>query len=355
MTNRKPIIAFILPDLTAGGAEMVLIRLMNGLERGKYAPIFITASERGTLRDFVDPGIPFHSLNARNVITALPKLYSKLKELKPDIVVTTMAHMNFAALLLHPFFPRMKFIVRESTLPACTLHDRGIMAPLIRILYRVLYPFAEKIIAPASIILEKMNTELGLSSTHMALLPNPIEEIEIPAHEVSDHKIHFITAGRLHHEKGFDRLIKALKDYRGPPWYLKILGEGPQRPELEHMIEALKFSENVNLPGFTKTPRSEFAKADCFLLPSRWEGLPNAALEALACGLPVIATKDAGGIQEIASQAPQGAVTIVENMQEFLKAMEAVRPLSSRRSLLPELYRQENVMKRFDNLLQEIL
>jgi len=62
------------------------------------------------------------------------------------------------------------------------------------------------------------------------------------------------------------------------------------------------------------------------LLPSRCEGLPNAVLEALACGTKVIATKESGGIHEIASRAEPGAVTVVDDMQEFIKAMEKVKP-----------------------------
>ncbi len=353
--NRKPVIAFVLPDLTVGGAEMVMARLVNALPRDKYDPVFIAVSSGGTLKDFIDPSIPFHSLDAKNVIAGLPKLFSRLKEIQPDIVIATMAHMNFGVLMLRPFLPKTKFIVRESTLPECTLHGRGAMAPVIRILYRALYPLADKIIAPARIILEKMNLELGVPAKRMALLPNPVDVRASGNIKGTSEKIRFIAAGRLHPEKGFDRLIKALKDYRGPDWHLTILGEGSQREHLEYMIESLKFSGKVSLPGFSKEPWAAFAAADCFLLPSRWEGLPNAALEALACGIPVIALKEAGGIVEIAGEAPEGAVTVTKDILEFTKAMAKVTPSADISSLLPDKYRKENVMQTFDKLLQEIL
>ena len=354
----KPVIVFALPDLTAGGAEMVLIRLMNALPREKYSPVLMAVRNDGVLKDFIAPGIPLHTLGAINVIAALPKLYKKLSELNPDVVVSTMAHMNFSVLLLRPFFKKTKFIVRESTVPDCTLEARGALGPVIRALYPVLYRFADKIIAPARIILDKMHSQLKVPSKTMAVLPNPVDTsmITISAPPTTnDGAIRFIAAGRLHPEKGFDRLIKALKDYRGPPWHLTILGEGEQREQLEHMIRALKFEDKISLPGFRREPWQEFSAADCFLLPSRWEGLPNAALESLACGTKIIAMRDAGGIVEIAAEAPGDAVTLTHTMQDFLKAMEKITPAQEKKSLLPARYEKKAVIENFEKLLQEIL
>ncbi|HQX28222.1 MAG TPA: glycosyltransferase, partial [Alphaproteobacteria bacterium] len=58
----KPVIVFTLPDLSAGGAEMVLIRLMNALPREKYSPVLIAVRNDGVLKDFIAPGIPLHTL-----------------------------------------------------------------------------------------------------------------------------------------------------------------------------------------------------------------------------------------------------------------------------------------------------
>ena len=354
---KKPVIAFVLPDLTAGGAEMVLIRLMNALPRKKYTPVFITVSTKGTLRDFISNDTPFHSLDGANVITALPGLYKKLRDVKPDVIVSTMAHMNFAVLVLRPFFMKTKIIVRESTLPDCTLQGRGVTAPLIRLLYFILYPLADRIIAPAGIILEKMSAQLKISMNRAIVLPNPVDTSKIKiSTSVSNpgDPVRFIAAGRLHPEKGFDRLIKALKDYRGGPWRLTILGEGEQRGQLEYMIEALKFREKISFPGFRIEPWKDFAEADCFLLPSRWEGLPNAALESLACGTPVIAMQEAGGIVEIAAASPPGSVTLASTMPEFLKAMEKVKSISKTKTLLPAAFEKETVIKNFEKILDEI-
>src|SRR5690606_2827716 len=131
---------------------------------------------------------------------------------------------------------------------------------------------------------------------------------------------------RLHPQKGFDRLIEALPRLNMPcDWHVTILGEGGEREKLESLIRLHGFENRVSLHGYTAAPWPHIAASDMFLLPSRFEGLPNVALEALACGTPVIATAESGGIAEIAETA-NGHVTIVSTMDDFIAEMEKVKP-----------------------------
>lgn len=355
-TTRKKVV-FLLPALTAGGAERVLITLMNELDRTRFEPAFITVSEQGTLGPLIADGVPFHALSkSGRVGRSLPRLYKKLRQLKPDIVISTMAHMNFGVLLLKPFFTRTKFIVREAITPSFILQDRGMAEPIIRFLYRFLYPKAATVISPAQAIIDEFSTLLHMKTDNFSVLPNPVDVEAIRnAGELPPRQSpapHFICAGRLHTQKGFDRLIAALP--REMDFNLTILGEGPERENLQRLINERGFQDKIFLTGLFANPWPHYAAADAFLLPSRWEGLPNVALEALACGTPVIATAEAGGIAEIAAAAPQGAVTVVHNMTEFIAAMRNTSSASTevpRPSLLPVQYRKENVIRQFMGLL----
>lgn len=359
-------ICFVLPALTAGGAERVLITLMNNLDRSRFDPVFLTVSDHGSLRYLINPNIPFHSLHTEKIPRALPKLFLKLKELQPHIVVSTMAHMNFWLLLLKPFLPRTKFIVREATKPTSFFNSNALTAFIIKAGYRLLYPLADCVICPSRIIIDEFRSILGMSCTNHALLYNPVDVLTVcdenarfdPTNERKK-TVHFIAAGRLHVQKGFDRLIEYLPSMKHPhDWALSILGEGIEQENLERLIRDRKLEGKVFLLGLIKDPWTYYAEADCLLTPSRVEGLPNVVLESLACGTPVIAMKEAGGIEEIANLAPTGAVTIANTMDMFIDAMQKIKPDPPRKprpSLLPKNFHKEIVEEQFTRILENVL
>ncbi|MGQ0528088.1 MAG: glycosyltransferase [Alphaproteobacteria bacterium] len=352
-------IAFVLPDLKTGGAEMVMMRLAGGITREKFDPAFIAARNQGRLHEYLHPDIQFFNLHGFSLFLSLPKIYCTLKKFRPDIVISTMAHMNFTTLMLKPLFPNTYFIVRESTLPACTLHNRGPLKPFIKLLYKCLYPHASLIIAPAQIILAHMHRDLKLDKNRMKILPNPVDESGLRKNrrrENPSSTTRFIAVGRLHAEKGFDRLIESLSIWNNRSgWHLDILGDGSQRQYLENLIAFHNLTDKITLTGFQKNPADFMAKADVFLLPSRWEGSPNAALESLACGTPVIALEDAGGIVEIATESPTGVI-LCRDMNELIAVMEKVQPqIGGKPSLLPRRYEHSAAISAFESMLENLL
>ena len=108
-----------------------------------------------------------------------------------------------------------------------------------------------------------------------------------------------VAAGRLEHEKGFDLLIEAMALLPDTRVQVVILGEGRLESELRALARKHGLDGRVHFAGFQKNPFAWFAKADAFVLSSRYEGFPNVVLEALACGTPVISTPAPGGIREL--------------------------------------------------------
>jgi len=211
-----------------------------------------------------------------------------------------------------------------------------------------------------------MKIILNVACKNHVVLRNPVDmdKIRTSEDEVFDldddraDTVSFIAAGRLHSQKGFDRLIEVLPKLNTTTnWKLTILGEGMERKTLENLVRENNLQEKVSLPGLNKNPWPYFTQADCFLMPSRWEGLPNVILEALACGVPSIATAQSGGIAEIAAAVPDGIVTVVDNMDEFIKAMEKITPSPVNRfrpSLLPDIFARQTILDDFTTLLKEI-
>ncbi len=358
---------FILPALTAGGAERALITLMNGINKEIYDSSLVVVNNTGPMRKIMDESIPFYSLDSKKVSLSILKLYKQLKKLEPDIVISTMVHMNLCLMLLKPFLPKTRFIIREAITPSYIMTQHFLMAFALKMAIRFLYPKASAVMSPARIIIDEYRDDLGLKCKNHRLLYNFVDMDRIRTKEINFSELRgyrrkttqFVAAGRLHSQKGFGRLIKALPDLNlKNDWRLTIFGEGPERHRLEKLIAKHNLTENVFLYGLSDNPWPHFAMADCFLLPSRWEGLPNVVLESLACGTPVIASHQAGGIAEIAELSPPEAVTVVNDMTDFVRAMEKVEPLEERvtkPSLLAEPFQKQGVLDKFEIILNDAL
>ncbi len=118
-----------------------------------------------------------------------------------------------------------------------------------------------------------------------------------------------VAMGTFKPEKGFDLLVRAfarvVSDH--PDWSLTIWGDGPERGAIDRLRRKLGISNRVHLPGRTQKPQSKLAECDLFVLSSRVEGFPNALVEAMAVGLPVIAT-DVGAVTEIIRPGVDGTI-----------------------------------------------
>ncbi len=374
MTNNTVKIAFVLPAMTAGGAERVIITLMNNIDQEKYEPHFIAISNKGNIEGWIKHAIPEHYLNKRNIFTGIWSLYKKLKDMKPDIVMTTMTHSNSVLLLLKPFFPKTRFIIRESSLPSVLVTKYGWKGRVCKYAYKYLYPSADLVLSPTHVITKEFEEVLKIRTHNHKVLFNPVDEevltqslskkekpLEERPNEERPNVVRFISIGRLGYEKGYDILIDRLKEFdmaHNYDWQYAIIGAGKERGTLQDQIKRNGLDDKIILKGYISPPWPHLAQADCLLLPSRWEGLPNVALESLSCGTPVIASSSAGGIAEIKKGTDGNAVLIASDMDRFLSHMTSIQPIApetQRESLLPEGFKRENVLHKFSDMLDGLL
>lgn len=363
--NQKPKVLFILPTLGAGGAERILVTLMNNLDREKFQPEFLTLNDGGPIKEWIADDIPFYSFKDRTVKNSILKLISFVREHKPDVIFTTMVHSNSLALLMKILFPKIRVIVREAALPSVLISRYGFKGRLCIFVYKLLYRFADVVVSNCSQMVDDFRDEIKISTDNHKIMFNPVDTFKVfksipDQFEQIENRadtLCFVSVGRLSYEKGYDRLIEALINFKPQSnWRLDIIGSGAYGETLNALIVEKGLEDHVFLRGYHSNPWEIAASADCLLLPSRWEGMPNVVLEGFSCGIPAIAMREAGGIVDIQKETPDEYLKIVDTMDEFVGEMVHVKislKESKAESILPDVFLLPRVMKEFEGILIE--
>ncbi|MCW5713093.1 MAG: glycosyltransferase [Bauldia sp.] len=334
-------IVFVLPSFAGGGAERVSLTLAGGLRTLGFATTIIAFSDTGPLAAAVPEGMPVHVIGRSRLRGAAWPLLRRLRSVQPDLVVSTLPHVNLLLGAMRPLLPRRTaLLLRQSNMVAREGRAPGRTAPLA---YAFAYRKADAVVA----LTDAMRTELaglsGLSPDSIVVLPNPIDVARVRAEMAAGAPkrrgaVELVASGRLVAQKNTAALLDALAGVKAD-WHLTVLGEGPERAMLEKRALTLGIAGRVAFAGFSHRPAAIVGAADAFVMASRWEGMPNAALEALACGTPVIGPADLPALEELAVASPRG-VSLYRSPTELARLVEglasadrAVRP-----SLLPAAF-----------------
>jgi glycosyltransferase involved in cell wall biosynthesis len=208
--------------------------------------------------------------------------------------------------------------------PSATLRFAYRLVPL-------LYPRASQIIAVSDGVADDLSRFSGVERNRIDVVQNPVvtPELAALADEPVDHPWFspgeppvILGVGRLSDQKDFATLLRAFALVRAKrPARLVILGEGGYRAELEQLVTQLGIGADVDLPGFAGNPFSYMSKASLFVLSSKFEGLPGALIEAMACGTPVVATDCPSGPREILEDGSLGGLVPVGDPESLAAAI----------------------------------
>lgn len=253
--------------------------------------------------------------NMRNVI----------KREKPDVVYGAGMPVNWRLIIASRFL-NCKVILRNENY----LYTQSFIQKL---RLGLTYPFADYIIAQTDEMRDGLIQGLHLSDKLVHTVPNAVDKqyIDKCLIEKSPYddtaKIRFVAVGRFHHDKGFDLLLKAYELVRQQisNSILYIVGDykedNPIYRELQEIVRCHKLQGSVVFTGFKNNPYIYMKYANCFVLSSRNEGLPNVMIEALYLGTPVAAFKCIPVIERIVSQGTTGYLAAKENIRELANAM----------------------------------
>ncbi len=361
----------VISSLAAGGAERVLSILANFWAAKGWRVTLITLDmptsdfyplDRRIRR--VGLGLmgesPSLGMALKQNLKRLMKLRQAIKEAKPDAVISFVETVNVLT-LISTLGLGLRVIVSERTEPRS--HDPGQMWRWLR---RLTYPWASAIVAQSDSVGQWLR---GLAGKHplVTIIPNPInpEVLDLGGLKgkafARPRERRLVTSlGRLSWEKGYDLLLRAFAPVSAahPEWDLMIIGDGVERENLSQLTAELGISDRVHFPGKVENPLILLSQADLFVLPSCYEGFPNALLEAMACGVAVISFDCPSGPREIIREGVNGLLIPPRDIAALAAAMGRLmgdederRRLAARAPEVKERFSLEKVASRWEALL----
>lgn len=371
MDNRITVL-YIFAALPIGGAEQVLVTEVAGLDKSRYRPIVSVLSEKGPIGELIEKmGIPVFPLGRmkRNQFD-----YGIIRDLK-EIMRREKVHLVHTHLYDGGKYGRLA--ARLAGVPAIvhTVHNIYVKRRTKHHwINRGLSRFTDRFIAVSGAVKESMVQYDHISPEKIQVLYNGIDLTQMDVSEdrkeirkalgIKPDEVVVGVIARLEEQKGHKVLLEALSLIPQLPDTLKVLlvGDGKLRLFLEEETRKRGLSTCVLFLGTRKPVFPILSALDLFLLPSLWEGFSVALLEAMAMGLPVIATR-VGGAEEVITSGQEGLLippgnpqNLAEAIQEALAHLERFQQMAGRgRERVRQNFSEERHLTLLQELYQEVL
>jgi len=354
--TEPPRLTLVSSDLACGGVQRVVCSLAAGFAARGYQVTVLTFTPAATDFFHLPEGVSRVALEGgvqrspllRLLPTALGKwarLRGALRATRPDVVIANATHSNINNLLALAGLPYPVVVTEHGDVP--TRQGKGAVWMWRKWLWyrlrRVVYPFAFQLVSVSRAVEEGF---VWLPARRRSVIYNPFSPIErraeypLPTGVMPGHHL-VVGVGRLAYQKGFDILIRAFARIavRHSDWQLLIIGDGERGGELRRLTAHLGLDRQVVFAGAVTEPFSLLQRAELFAMGSRYEGFPMAHGEALACGLPVVATDcpsrpakgrrarasiPSGGVRELVRHGVDGWLVPPEDPAALANALATV-------------------------------
>ena len=352
MKTNKIKIFFILPSLKAGGAERVISFVSQSIDKKKFEPFLLVAGfEKESVYDVSD--IQVFYFNKPRILTAIPHFLKFIGKHKPDIVMSSIAHVNKAMATISPLFAKTKFIGREATVLGQNNNKKVSKTSLVKILPNS-FNKLDALICQSQDMAKDMIQNFDVSKEKVFVINNPISNLPKIKEPLKDIGVkRFITVGRLTPIKGHLRILEALSKLKEPFMYT-IIGDGELKEEIFSKAETLNIMDKIKHIPYTNKVYEFLSKHDLFIQGSYVEGFPNALLESCVVGTPVVAFNAAGGTKEIIEHGINGYM--VDTEDQFLEVLESNLEFNSKdvRESVYKKFNQEIIIKQYEDLFIKI-
>ena len=319
---RKVKVLHIIPAFVTGGAEKLVLDLILNYDKERFeiaALSFKSKANRIFEQELEKKGLHIFYLDKKNGFDCLLffKISKVLKKFKPDIIHSHLYVLKYALLpVIFNGIP-VKFHTVHSI---ASKEQRGIA----RIVYSMAYKYFG--VVPIAISANIKETIVDYYRFHNGYIPVILNGIDTNrfknCHRPTNSKIKLLHIGRFNIAKNHDLMIDAFKEVvdKGYDIQLVLVGDGELKSKIVEKVQKLGLESHVEFLGIRNDIPDLLAQSDIFILPSSWEGLPIVLLEAMAAGVPIIATK-VGGVPEIVQNNVNGFLVEPNNRDSIVRAI----------------------------------
>lgn len=321
-----------MPSFDGGGAERNCALIVSEYSRRGYQVEVVVDKDEGPNRNLIESNVRIVKLSGSFHLSQIISLRHVVKKFQPDLVFANIGLSNlkiFPSTIKLLKFKKIVLIYHSLYSPKSKLGSK-----LTYRLSSILTRLAGATIAVSQDIKNELVKRFGAKKSYIHVIHNPIDIqwIEKQANEPVPPWLvrtpYILTVGRLIEQKDFPTLLRAFSKISNEIEHmLIILGEGPLRQQIENLIHELGLTDRVFLPGYLSNPFPVYRGADLFVLSSAFEGFGNVLVEAMALGIPVVATRCPGGPKEILKHGKYGPLTPVGNPEKL--ALAIVNTLSN--------------------------
>lgn len=314
-------ILFLITDLEIGGTPTVVRELALRLNDPPHVVVEVACLKGwGPVADQLrDSGILVTAFDARRA-SDLPfaawRLCRLIRERRFDTVFSFLIHANAAAALVAPFCPGVRFLQSiQTTQPEPRWHWR---------VQRLVQGMADRVVVPSASAARIARAWAGIANERIATIPNAVDASEFDAtysvnlQRVPEKPFQVGFIGRLDPVKRVPDLIAVAASVAD--LHIHIFGDGADRPRIEAAIAERHVEKLITLHGAIRRPQEALAMLDVLVLPSAAEGFGLVLIEAMAAGVPVVAT-NVDGIRDVIDNQRTGILVPVGNVSALCEAI----------------------------------
>jgi glycosyltransferase involved in cell wall biosynthesis len=317
--------------LAARGHRVDLVTVASG---GPQAALVASGVHHLALRPGQSRMVASGGARSSDLLAGIRPLASYLRQNRPDMLVAMANHAVLPSIAAHIVAgsPEIRLVLRASN-HLSRRRDHGFS--LRRLPEAWLWQRADGVLAVSDDVAADVGRTTGIAADRIYSVPSPIlpDDMRLPERQsIAASEPVILAMGRFVRQKGFDTLLHAFARLRKRRMARLVLaGDGPDMAALTALAANLGVARHITFPGLVADPYAHMAKADLFVLPSRWEGMPGVLVEAMATGCPVVSTDCPGGSRELLRHGVLGPLVPVDDSAALADAMDGAlnHPVSS--------------------------